>query len=119
MSEKVKIYHNNRCSKSRGALTLLQARGIDFETVHYLDQPPSFVELKEIFAMLGLDSVRGMMRTKDDLYHELGLADESLSNDALLKMIAEHPALLERPIVLVGKKAAIGRPLENIEAILS
>ncbi|CWM64794.1 arsenate reductase [Neisseria meningitidis] len=112
MSE-IKIFHNPRCSKSRAALSLLEERGIAAEVVKYLDTPPDLSELKDIFNKLGLASARGMMRVKDDLYKELGL-----DNDALLRAIADHPALLERPIVLANGKAAVGRPLENIEAVL-
>lgn len=74
--------------------------------------------MKDIFNKLGLESARGMMRVKDDLYKELGLDNPDLDNDALLRAIADHPALLERPIVLANGKAAVGRPLENIEAVL-
>ena len=71
-----------------------------------------------MFAKLGIESVRGMMRTKDDLYKELGLDNPDLNNAALLQAIAEHPALLERPILVTPTRAAIGRPLENIAALL-
>ncbi|WP_050887784.1 arsenate reductase (glutaredoxin) [Neisseria meningitidis] len=119
----IKIFHNPRCSKSRAALSLLEERGIAAEVVKYLDTPPDLSELKDIFNKLGLASARGMMRVKDDLYKELGLDNPNLDNpnldnDALLRAIADHPALLERPIVLANGKAAVGRPLENIEAVL-
>ena len=93
-------------------------RGIKAEVVKYLDIPPDLATLKDIFAKLGLESVRGMMRVKDDLYKELGLDNPDLDNQALLEAIAVHPALLERPILTTQDKAAIGRPLENIEALL-
>ncbi|WP_253354324.1 arsenate reductase (glutaredoxin) [Neisseria perflava] len=112
------LYHNNRCGKSRAALALLEERGIAFETVRYLDTPPDLSTLTGIYRKLGLDSVRGMMRTKDALYKELGLDNPALSNDDLLHAIAEHPALLERPILVTADKAVIGRPLENIAALL-
>ena len=86
--------------------------------VKYLDTPPDLATLKDIFAKLGLESVRGMMRVKDDLYKELGLDNPDLDNQALLEAIAAHPSLLERPILTTQDKAAIGRPLENIEALL-
>lgn len=112
------LYHNNRCSKSRAALALLQAHEIDVQIVHYLDNPPDLVTLRDIFGKLGLDDVRGMMRVKDSLYQELGLAAPELTNENLLEAIAAHPALLERPILVTPTRAAIGRPLENIEALL-
>lgn len=116
-SEKV-LYHNNRCSKSRAALQLLQTRGIDAEIVDYQKQPLDSVQLRQLYAKLGLDSVRGMMRTKDELYQNLQLADDKLTDDDLIDALAQHPALLERPIFVSGARAAIGRPLENIEALL-
>ncbi|KPN71213.1 arsenate reductase (glutaredoxin) [Neisseria sp. 83E34] len=112
------LYHNPRCSKSRDALALLESRNIQAEVIRYLDTPPDFATLKTVFQKLGLDSPRGMMRVKDELYKTLGLDKAELSNEQLLQAIAEHPALLERPIAVVGNRAAIVRPLNNIEAIL-
>lgn len=113
------LYHNSRCSKSRAALSLLESRGVGAETVHYLTSPPDLAALRDIFRKLGLDDVRGMMRVKDDLYKELGLDAPDIGNDALLEAIAVHPALLERPILVGRERAAIGRPLANIEALLA
>lgn len=112
------LYHNNRCSKSRAALALLQECGVEAEVVMYLTAPPDVAVLREIFHKLGLHDVRGMMRVKDDLYRELDLGRAGLSNEDLLQAIAEHPALLERPILVTADRAAIGRPLENIAALL-
>lgn len=81
MSE-IKIFHNPRCSKSRAAVSLLEERGIAAEAVKYLDTPPDLSELKDIFNKLGLESARGMMRVKDDLYKELGLDNPDLDNDS-------------------------------------
>lgn len=118
MTQTVTLYHNNRCSKSRAALALLKVRGVKTQVVNYLDTPPAIDELRDIFSKLNLDSVRAMMRVKDDLYRELKLADDGLDNEALLQAIGAHPQLLERPIAVIGNKAAIGRPLENIEVLL-
>lgn len=112
------LYHNSRCSKSRAALALLEERGIRAEVVNYLNTPLSAEELAEIFQKLGAESVRSMMRVKDDLYKTLSLDNENLSNEDLLQAIAQNPALLERPILSTKSCAAIGRPLENIEALL-
>lgn len=112
------LYHNNRCSKSRAALALLQTRGVQAEIVRYLDTPPDLAALEEMFRKLGLSDVRGMMRVKDDLYQALGLDAPGLSNDDLLAAVAAHPALLERPVLVTPMQAAIGRPLANIEALL-
>ncbi|QEY23953.1 arsenate reductase (glutaredoxin) [Neisseria animalis] len=112
------LYHNNRCSKSRAALSLLEERGIQAKVVRYLDTPPDLATLEELFRKLGLESVRDMMRVKDDLYKELALDNPELDNHALLQAIAEHPALLERPILADADRAAIGRPTENLETLL-
>lgn len=118
MTDTVILYHNTRCSKSRAALTLLQTRGIDAKVVNYLDTPPDFATLQDIFGKLGADSPRVMMRVKDSLYRDLKLDNPALGDNELLAAVAAHPALLERPIVVANGKAAVGRPLENIEAIL-
>lgn len=112
-----KILHNPRCTKSRQALQLLQDRGIDFEEVRYLDEPPTAKELAAIVKLLGV-SAADIVRRKEALFKELGLADRELSEQEWLKVLSETPRLIERPIVIHKRKAAIGRPTENIEAIL-
>ena len=112
------LYHNPRCSKSRAALEWLQGRD-GLEVRDYQTRPLDEAGLRTLAAKLGLSSPRGMMRVKDDLYRELKLDDPSLDNEALLAAIAAHPALLERPIAVLGGKAAIGRPTENIAALLA
>lgn len=112
-----KIYHNPRCAKSRAALALLEARGIEFETIKYLDTPPTEKELTGIVKMLGGDPQQ-LVRKGEKLYKELGLAERSLSNAEWLRILAEHPRLIERPIVIHNGQAAIGRPTENIEQLL-
>lgn len=119
MMTAVTLYHNPRCSKSRAAADYLAQQNVETRIVRYLDTPPDISVLREIFGKLGLADVRGMMRVKDDLYRELKLDDPSLDNEALLAAIAAHPALLERPIAVLGSKAAIGRPTENIAALLA
>lgn len=115
---KIILYHNPRCSKSRAVLAMLAERNIQAEIVRYLDEPLALPALEALFRKLGADSVRSMMRVKDELYQTLGLDNPALGNDELLKALAENPALLERPILVNGARAAIGRPPENIEAIL-
>ncbi len=120
------LYHNPRCSKSRAALGLLRARGIEPEVVLYLENPPDARMLKTITAMLdsgsgsgsGSGSIRDLIRTGEALYRELGLNDESLSEAELLDIVAANPRLLQRPIVLHNGKAALGRPPENLLSIL-
>jgi arsenate reductase len=115
--EKVTIWHNPRCSKSRNSLSLLEEEGIDAEVVKYLDNVPTKEELREMLKMLGMESVRELMRTKESIYTELNLADEN-SEEVLLLAMVENPKLIERPIVIKGNKAAIGRPIENIVELL-
>ena len=113
----VTIYHNPRCSKSRQTLQLLEAKGVAPKVVEYLKTPPSQAELKSILKKLGIKP-RALMRQGEPLYAELGLKDRELSDDALIELMAEHPILIERPIVVNGAKAAIGRPPEKVLEIL-
>ncbi|MGF6147349.1 arsenate reductase [Kingella potus] len=112
----VTLYHNPRCSKSRAAAEWLAEQGVATHIVRYLDRPLDAAALRDLAGRLGLSDVRGMMRTKDDLYRSLDL--DGADNEALIAALAAHPALLERPIAVIGAKAAIGRPLENIAALL-
>ncbi|ORM67519.1 arsenate reductase (glutaredoxin) [Pantoea rwandensis] len=114
----VSIYHNPRCSKSRETLALLQEKGIEPDVVLYLDSPPDVQTLKTLLNKLGLSSARDLMRRKEDLYKELKLADSQLSEDQLLQAMAEHPKLIERPIVINGDNARIGRPPEAVLEII-
>jgi arsenate reductase (glutaredoxin) len=113
----VVIYHNPRCSKSRQTLALLEEKGVAPRIVDYLKTPPSADELQAILAKLGLKP-REILRTGEPAYRELGLDDPSLGDAALLAAMAAHPILIERPIVVAGQKAAIGRPPENVLNIL-
>ena len=113
----VTIYHNPRCSKSRQTLALLEERGIEPEIVLYLETPPSAAALKKILAKLG-EGPRAVMRKKEAPYKDLNLGDESLTDAALIKAMAENPILIERPIVINGNNAALGRPPEAVLEIL-
>ncbi len=112
----VTIYHNPRCSKSRQTLALLQDKGIAPDIVEYLKTPPSAGEIAALLKKLGLDA-RALMRTKEAVYKELGLAKVD-DETALIAAMAENPALIERPIVINGSKAALGRPPEQVLEIL-
>lgn len=114
----ITIYHNNRCSKSRDTLALLQQKGIVPTIVAYLDTPPDAATLRSLLEKLGLADARALMRKGEAEYKELNLANPSLSQDALIDAMAAHPKLIERPIVVNGNKAAIGRPPENVLTIL-
>ena len=114
---KVTIYHNPRCSKSRKTLSLLEEQGIEPQIVEYLHSPPNKTTLKKILNALGL-SARELMRKKEAVYKEQGLDNDNLNENQLIEAMLEHPILIERPIVLANDKAAIGRPPENVLAIL-
>lgn len=111
------LYHNPRCSKSRGALELLEARGLTPTVVRYLDTPLDAAQLERLLGKLGIGA-RQLLRTGEDEYKDLNLADESLSQAQLIAAIVAHPKLMERPILEAGEKAVIGRPPEKILEIL-
>jgi len=111
------IWHNPRCSKSREALALLEGRGVTVTVRLYLEDPPDADTLRAVLKKLRM-SARELLRRKEDAYKQLGLADESLSDDALIDAMVAHPKLIERPVVLSGKRAALGRPPEDVLRIL-
>ncbi|PKA31096.1 arsenate reductase (glutaredoxin) [Cedecea lapagei] len=119
MSDKVKIYHNPRCSKSRDTLSLLKANGIDPDVVLYLETPLDAATLRQLLSMLGMASARELMRRKEDLYKSLNLDDSHLTEDALIQAMVENPKLIERPIVVANGEARIGRPPEDVLEILN
>ena len=111
----MEIWHNPRCSKSRQALALLEGAGADVTIIDYLKAAPTQKRLKEVAAMLGV-APRAMMRRGEAVFKELGLAEAS--DAALFRAMSQHPILIERPIVIAGERAVIGRPPENVEALL-
>jgi len=112
----IKIYHNNRCSKSRQGLHILEGSGKDFEVVKYLEDIPSAVELKEIVKLLDISPIQ-LVRKNETIWKE-NFKGKNLSDDEIIKAMIEHPKLIERPIVINGNKAVIGRPPEVILDIL-
>ena len=113
----ITLYHNPRCSKSREALNLLREQGQEPEVILYLETPPNAKTLKAILGKLDI-SARELLRKGEDAYKDLKLADEKLSETALIKAMVENPKLIERPIAINGDKAVIGRPPENVKNIL-
>jgi arsenate reductase len=113
----IRIFHNPRCSKSRATLALLQDNGYEPEVQLYLESPPDAVELEGVLKKLGIPA-RELMRKGEAEYRELGLSDDSLSEQALIDAMVTHPRLIERPIVLANGRAAIGRPPEAVLEIL-
>lgn len=112
----VRIYHNPRCSKSRQTLALLRDNGIEPEIVEYLKCSPAEAEIRDVLAKLDLSAV-DLVRKGEKIFKELGLSRES-SEEALIAAMASHPILIERPIVVKGDKAALGRPPEAVLTIL-
>lgn len=115
--EKITIWHNPRCSKSRQALSLVEENGCEKEIVKYLEETPSKDEIKKVLAMLGV-SAREMMRTKEDIYKELDLKNEN-DEEKLIDAMVANPKLIERPIVIKNDKAVIARPPEKALELLS
>jgi arsenate reductase len=111
------LYHNPRCSKSRQALGLLQQRGLSPDVVLYLESPPDTAALKRIIKLLGV-TAREMMRTKDELFKSLGLDSPKVTEAELIAAMVSHPILIERPILIAGQRAVIGRPPERVLKIL-
>ena len=113
----VTIYHNPRCSKSRQTLSLLQEKSININVIEYLKTPPDLSQLKQILKQLGYEP-RQLMRKSEQIYKDLDLGNENKTAEDLVNAMAQNPILIERPIVLSGEKAAIGRPPESVLNIL-
>ena len=111
------IYHNPRCSKSRQTLEILNQHDLETEIVLYLDNPPSAEEIVSILNKLEL-SPRDILRKGEDAYKELNLKNDKLTNKDLINFMVENPKLIERPIVIRGDKAVIGRPPENVLSLV-
>lgn len=109
---KIIFYHNPRCRKSRCALEILQKKKIDFRVIEYLKTPPSEKELNAILRILGMKAEE-IIRKKEPLFKEK-FQNKKISDTEWIKILAKNPILIERPIVVKGKKAVIGRPPENI-----
>lgn len=115
--QEIKIWHNPKCSKSREAMEILKEKKCDAEVVKYLEESPDKEQIKAILKMLGI-APRELMRVKEDIYKELNLKEE-LDDEALIEAMAKYPKLIERPIIIKGSKAIIGRPTERIAEFLN
>jgi len=113
----IRIYHNPECSKSRAALALLEENDIDPEIIYYMETPPSIDEIKSLLDKLDLKLLDIIRRSEDD-FDELGLDDETLSEEIILDLLQKHPQLLQRPIVVKGDKAIIARPPEDVLTLI-
>jgi arsenate reductase len=96
---------------------LLRESGVDFEKVNYYIEPLTKKKLKELIGKMGI-SARELLRTSEQIYRDLGLAKKQLSDDELIDVMVKHPDLIQRPIVERGKRAVLGRPVENVKALL-
>jgi arsenate reductase len=113
----VTIYHNPACGTSRNTLAMIRASGIEPEVIEYLKSPPGRERLLELIAAMGI-GVRGILREKGTPYFELGLDDLSLSEDALLDAMVQHPILMNRPVVVTAKGVKLCRPSEEVLSLL-
>ena len=113
----VTIYHNPRCSKSRETLKILQSRGMEPEIVDYLKHPPTEATLRELVRLLGI-TPHELVRRQEPEFKQAGLDDPACSEADVIRAMARFPRLIERPIVVAGRKAALGRPPTNVIKIL-
>lgn len=113
----IRIYHNPECSKSRVALALLEENDVDPQIIYYMETPPSIDEIKSLLAKLDLKLLDIIRRSEDD-FNELGLDDETLSEEIILDLLQKHPQLLQRPIVVKGDNAIIARPPEDVLTLI-
>lgn len=112
----IKIYHNNRCSKSRCGLEILENSGQTFEVITYLENTPTTTELKEIISLLGITPLQ-LVRKGEAIWKE-NFKNQTFTDDELIAIMVKYPKLIERPIIINGGKAVIGRPPELILEIL-
>lgn len=117
MADPLRIYHNPRCSKSRQTLALIENAGQSPDVILYLETPPTTAELKSLLKKLGM-SARDLMRKGESDYKENNLADSSVTEDQLIQAMVKYPKLIERPIVVKGDQAILGRPPENVNELL-
>jgi arsenate reductase len=117
MSDKIKVYAKPTCSKCRTTIGILKERGADFESINYYENPLSIEELRKLITKLRI-TPRDLLRKGEQVYRDLGLAKGELSNDELIRLMVENPDLIQRPIVVRGNRAVLGRPPENVEELL-
>lgn len=113
----VTIYHNPRCSKSRQTLALIEEKNVQPEVVLYLETPPSAAQIESLLGKLGIGA-RQLLRKGEDAYKENNLKNPDLTDAQLIAAMAEFPKLIERPIVVKGDKAVLGRPPENVLGLI-
>ena len=112
----IEIWHNPQCSKSRNAMELLEAKGLNTSVIKYLENVPTKEQIKAVLKKLNMKASQ-ILRTGEDIYKELNLKEID-DEDKLIEIMAEHPILIERPIIIKGEIAVIARPIENLEELL-
>ena len=112
----ITIWHNNRCSKSRNAVCLLEDKNVQAEVFEYLKKPPSAEQIKDILTKLGVEP-EVLVRKGEEIY-KTEYKGKALTYDQWIEAFVKHPVLIERPIIIKGDKAVIGRPIENIDTLL-
>ena len=117
MADKIKIYQKLTCSKCRATLGILKERGVEFDSVNYYETPLTVAELRDLVQKLGI-SPRDLLRKGEQVYRELKLAQRELTEEELIALMIENPDLIQRPIVVRGKKAVLGRPPESVDELL-
>jgi arsenate reductase (glutaredoxin) len=116
MSERIKIYQKPTCSKCRTTIGMLRDRGADFDSINYYEKPLTVEELRKLIGKLGI-APRELLRKGEQVYRDLGLAKRELTDDELIQLMVENPDLIQRPIVVKGNKAVLGRPPENVDEL--
>ena len=117
MNEKLKVYQKPTCSKCRTTLRLLKERGVEFEAINYYETPLTAADLRALLKKLEL-TPREILRKDEPVAKQLGIGKKAFSDDELLALMAKHPDLIQRPIVVRGAHAVLGRPPENVEKLL-
>lgn len=118
MADKITIWHYSRCSKSRQTLSILEEEGLDPQIRLYLEDPPDVATLAEAVKKLGISPAE-LVRNGESLYRELNVDESQMSDDDWLALLAEHPRLIERPIVFSSRGAVIGRPPERVRDLIA
>ncbi len=117
MKKKLTVYQKPTCSKCRETLRLLKERGVEFEAINYYETPITEAHLRGLLKKLGL-TARDILRKDEPVAKQLGIAEKNFSDEELIALMAKHPDLLQRPIVVRGEQAVLGRPPENVEKLL-
>ena len=117
MKKKLTVYQKPTCSKCRTTLRLLEERGVEFEAINYYENPLTEADLRKLLKKLGL-TARDILRKDEPVAKRLDIGKKDLSDQELIALMAKHPDLIQRPIVVRGAQAVLGRPPENVEKLL-